>query len=105
MSLLKINRDLCSDFGKNTCIHTSIASFLEEQILSLSEAKVAILGQGLLIKVGCCVRWWELGNLRDEVLKDPCGLLEKLTGRLYSITREVHITGSSCHSYCAVIEG
>jgi len=63
MSFLKINGNLCCDFGKNTCIHTSIASFLKEKVLSLSEAKIAIHGQGFFIEVSSCIRWRQLGNL------------------------------------------
>lgn len=42
VSLLKVDGDLSSNLGENICVHTSVTCLLEEEILSLSEAEVAV---------------------------------------------------------------
>ena len=42
VSLLEVDGDLSSNLGENICVHTSVTCLLEEEILSLSEAEVAV---------------------------------------------------------------
>lgn len=50
-SLLEVNGDLSADFSKLVSWQSSSGAFAEEQVLSLSKAKVAILLQGLFVEV------------------------------------------------------
>jgi len=58
--LLEVNGYLCCDFGKNFCSHIGVTRFLEEEILGLCEAKVAVHAQCLLVEVSGTLSWWKL---------------------------------------------
>jgi len=101
--LLEVDGDLGSDLREDSRCHACITGFLEEEVLRLSQAKVAILRQSLLVEVNRVGISRKLRRHSQQLLKDPCGLAEVVAGHFDTITIELHEAGAAAQRHSEVV--
>ena len=103
--LIEVKRNLSSNLGEHCWVHTSLASFFEEEVLGLGQAQIAILSQSLLHEVGCLALSWQLTCLCDQVFKYPGRLLEQFACNFDAFTAKIQEASSPCEANSVVVEG
>ena len=93
--LFKVDAHLGGHLGENACIHACIRGLLEEQVLGLSQAQVAVLIERLFVEIGRVAVRRQLGGHLEELLEDPCGLSKQFAGLLDAIASKVHVASST----------
>jgi len=104
-SFLEVDGNLRGDFGKHGRVHACITRLFEEEVLSLSQAQVAILSQSFFVEVTRVSLRGQLRCHRQKLLKDPGSLAEEPTGNLDAIATKVHVAGSTGQTHCKVVQG
>jgi hypothetical protein len=101
--LLEVNTYLRTNLGQHLRFHARILGLLEEKILGLGKAQVAIHCQCFFRKIDRNVSRWKISDHGQELFKDPSSLLEKFACFFYSISGKVHIAGYARESDSVVV--
>lgn len=103
--LIEVKRNLSSNLGEHCWVHTSLASFFEEEVLGLGQAQIAILSQSFLQEVGCLALRWQLAGLCDHMFKYPGRLLEEFACNFDAFPAKIEEASSPCEAHSIVVEG
>jgi len=103
--LLKVDGDLGGNLGENAGGHTCVTRLLEEEVLGLGQAEVAVLVQRLLVEVAGVGVGGQLSRHREKLLEDPGGLAEAVASSLDALACEVHVAAAAAQAHSEVVQG